>query len=111
MTAEVGTGQGPAIERENFMTLVRWRRSIRLFDPKGRVSDEQMGYILEAGRWGPSGGNTQPWSFIVVRDRATLEAIGQIYMDLAKVRREMEMQFPTPGYQFVNTVPAVLARC
>ena len=100
--------QAPSIDRENFMTLVRWRRSIRLFDPKGQVAEEQLTYILEAGRWGPSGGNYQPWSFIVVRDRPTIEAIGQTYMDLAKVRREMDMNFPTPGYQFVKTVPVIL---
>lgn len=108
MKTDAGTVQAPAIDRENFMVLVKWRRSIRLFDPKGQVTDEQMNYILEAGRWGPSGGNYQPWSFIVVRDRATIEAIGQIYMDLARVRREMDMNFPTPGYQFVKTVPVVL---
>ncbi len=108
MTAEMGTAKAPAIDRENFMALVRWRRSIRLFDPQGQVSDEQMACILEAGRWGPSGGNSQPWSFIVVRDRASIQAVGQIYMDLAKVRRELDMQFPTPGYQFVKTVPVIL---
>src|SRR3990172_6530237 len=108
MTSGAGVVRAPVIDRENFMALVKWRRSIRLFDPKGQVTDEQMAYILEAGRWSPSGGNYQPWSFIVVRDRATIEAIGQIYMDLAKVRREMEMHFPTPGYQFVKTVPVIL---
>ena len=106
--ADGETVRAPAIDRENFMTLVRWRRSIRLFDPSGQVSDEQMAYILEAGRWGPSGGNYQPWHFIGVRDRATIEAIGQTYLDLAKVRREMDMHFPTPGYQFVKTVPVIL---
>lgn len=106
--ADTGIAPAPAIDRENFMALFRWRRSIRLFDPQGQVSDEQMAYILEAGRWGPSGGNYQPWHFIVVRDRATIEAIGQIYLDLAKVRREMDMHFPTPGYQFVRTVPVIL---
>ena len=79
---DVEAVRAPAIDRENFMGLVRWRRSIRLFDPRGRVSDEQMAYILEAGRWGPSGGNTQPWSFIVVRDRATIEAIGTGRMEV-----------------------------
>lgn len=108
MTADAGPVGAPAIDRESFMTLVRWRRSIRLFDPAGQVSDERVAYILEAGRWSPSGGNYQPWHFVVVRDRATIEAIGQIYLDLAKVRREMDMHFPTPGYQFVKTVPVVL---
>jgi nitroreductase len=106
--ATTPTGQAPVIDRENFLALVKWRRSIRLFDPNGQVTDDQMNYILEAGRWGPSGGNYQPWSFIVVRDRPTIEATGQIYMDLARVRREMDMHFPTPGYQFVQTVPVIL---
>lgn len=108
MPTATDTAQAPAIDRENFMALVKWRRSIRLFDPDGQVTDEQLNDILEAGRWGPSGGNYQPWSFIAVRDRASIEAIGQIYMDLAKVRRAMDMNFPTPGYQFVKSVPVVL---
>ena len=108
METDAETARAPAIDRDTFMALVRWRRSIRLFDPHGTVADEQLQCILEAGRWGPSGGNYQPWSFVVVRDPATIEAIGQVYMELAKVRREMDMRFPTPGYQFVKTVPAII---
>jgi len=48
-----------------FGEAVARRRSIRKFreDP---VSDELLSKILEAGRWAPSAGNTQPWHFIVV---------------------------------------------
>ncbi len=34
--------------------------------------------IIEAGRLTASGGNSQPWHFIVVRDKATLRKLGQL---------------------------------
>ncbi|MFP4588482.1 MAG: nitroreductase family protein [Candidatus Acetothermia bacterium] len=43
------------------------RRSVRKFTEEP-VTDQQLEKILDAGRWAPSGKNTQPWSFVVVRD-------------------------------------------
>ena len=34
--------------------------------------------IIEAGRLTASGGNSQPWHFIVVRDKETLRRLGQL---------------------------------
>ena len=34
----------------------------------GKVDDEKVEAILEAGRWAPSYINSQPWEFVVVRD-------------------------------------------
>jgi len=47
--------------------VVEKRRSIRKFKPN-RVAKRDLKKILEAGRLAPSGGNRQPWYFIVVRD-------------------------------------------
>jgi nitroreductase len=35
-------------------------------------------HIVEAGRLSASGGNNQPWHFIVVRDKETLRQLGQL---------------------------------
>jgi nitroreductase len=43
------------------------RRSIRKFKPEP-INEEDLRKILEAGRLAPSGGNRQPWYFIVARD-------------------------------------------
>lgn len=51
----------------SFLDLARRRRSIRKYRPDP-VSDEVLSRILEAGRNAPSGNNSQPWRFIVVRD-------------------------------------------
>jgi nitroreductase len=50
-----------------FMEVVRRRRSIRKYIPKD-IPEHQLATILEAARLAPSGGNRQPWKFIVIRD-------------------------------------------
>jgi len=51
---------------------VRGRRSIRKFTDR-KVSGVQIEEILDAARWAPSWGNTQPWEFSVLTG-APLEA-------------------------------------
>ncbi|MBI2865935.1 MAG: nitroreductase family protein [Chloroflexi bacterium] len=48
---------------------IKERRSIRRFKPDA-VSPEHIGEMLEAARLAPSGGNRQPWRFLVVTDPA-----------------------------------------
>jgi len=55
------------MEYKPFLKLVKGRRSIRQFKPDP-VSDETIQKILETARWAPSGANTQPWEFIVIKD-------------------------------------------
>ena len=52
-----------------FDQVIRTRRSIRQFKPDP-VSDQTITEILEAARLAPSGGNIQPWRFVIVRSQA-----------------------------------------
>ncbi len=56
------------------LRTMRRVRSVRSFRPE-LVSDELLTEILEVARWTGSGSNQQPWTFVLVRERATLEAI------------------------------------
>jgi len=51
---------------------LRGRRSIRKFREK-TVEKEKLYEILEAARWAPSGGNDQPWRFIVISNAVKIE--------------------------------------
>jgi nitroreductase len=42
------------------------------------IPEPTVQHIVEAGRLTASGGNSQPWHFIVVRDRETLRRLGQL---------------------------------
>jgi nitroreductase len=47
--------------------LLAERWSPRGFDQHHQVSDDQVTALLEAARWAPSAGNSQPWRFLVTR--------------------------------------------
>ena len=55
------------------------RRSIRRYtaDP---VGEEDVKTLLEAAMAAPSAGNRQPWHFIVVTDRQTLDALAEVHI-------------------------------
>ena len=54
--------------------VIERRRSIRKFKPFP-IPEEDLKKILEAGRLAPSGGNRQPWQFIIVRASETKRAL------------------------------------
>jgi len=56
---------------------IKGRRSIRKYILK-TIPDELIEKILEAGRWAPTGGNLQPWRFIVVKDQKILDMARKI---------------------------------
>ena len=65
---------------ENFLKLVKDRRSIRKFksDP---VADGDIAKIIEAARWAPSGFNMQPWEFVIVKEPQLKDKIMEIVQE------------------------------
>ncbi|MGD8237776.1 MAG: nitroreductase family protein [Armatimonadota bacterium] len=60
------------------------RRSVRKYK-QDAVNDEDLRTILEAGRQAPSGGNRQPWEFVIVTDDELKQKVadacnGQMWM-------------------------------
>ncbi len=53
--------------RLEFYEVIRTRRSVRSFR-KDPIPEKVLKRVLEAARVAPSGGNRQPWKFILVRD-------------------------------------------
>ncbi|MGC9529883.1 MAG: nitroreductase family protein [Candidatus Bipolaricaulaceae bacterium] len=67
------------------LDAIRERRSVRAFkaDP---VEPDKVEAVLEAGRWAPSGKNTQPWRFIVVESPEKRGQLGQLVTQMDMVR-------------------------
>lgn len=79
------------LDIHDFLNLVRARRSIRAgFDQSASVSQENVQFILEAARWAPSAGNSQPWEFVVVRDEKARREIAELYKKQLKEKIEIE---------------------
>lgn len=62
------------LDAGSFFDVVRSRRTVRAYRPDP-VPDDDLRLILDAARLAPSSGNQQPWRFLVVRDRATLDEL------------------------------------
>ena len=56
------------------------RRSIRAYADEP-VSEEALAQILEAARLAPSGSNTQPWHYIVIRSAERRAAVAKVSHD------------------------------
>jgi nitroreductase len=61
----------------NVLEAIRTRHAVRQFKPEP-VPEEVMLSILDAGRRSQSSKNTQPWQFVVVQDRATLQQLSEL---------------------------------
>lgn len=59
------------------LTCIRTKRELRDYLDKP-VPQECIDAILEAGRLAPSSKNSQPWHFIVIRDKETLRRISEL---------------------------------
>lgn len=68
------------------------RKSIRGYEDTP-VPDEKLNAVLEAARMAPSGGNRQPWKFVVVRDS----------------EKRKQLSAATGGQQHVAGAPVVIA--
>jgi nitroreductase len=49
------------------LPLLRERRSVRAYDDQHELASTELASLLEAARWAPSAGNSQPWAFLVGR--------------------------------------------
>jgi nitroreductase len=70
------------------------RTTIRQWKP-APVEKAKIEKVLEAGRRAPSWGNTQPWRFIVIQEKAEIEKIGKA----------------SGGQMQVTTAPVIIVCC
>ena len=87
--------------------LFRYQRAIRTFTDEA-VPDDLIHQVLTAAIHGPSGSNTQPWHFIVVRDPTVKQAISEVY-------EEARAAGPTPSAggarQPLAAAPVLIVAC
>ena len=92
------------------------QRAIRHFSARP-VSDEAVETLLNAAIHAPSGGNRQPWRFVVMRDAALKRQLGQWYL-AAWQAATAGMEVITQPYrhgaelaQQMATVPVLILAC
>ncbi len=111
--AKVSAAQHAAVNStvQELMSVIQKRRSVRVYKT-GKVSDEQLNMVLEAARWAPSGANTQPWEFVVTRDRKKMKLIRAIYDNEWRQRkREDPVNYKGLKKDYVGDVSVIVLAC
>jgi nitroreductase len=84
------------MQYDDFLSLVKQRRTIRRFKPDP-IPDEYVDKIIEAARWAPSGLNQQPWEFVVVKQADLKKQIAELCREA--LMRSMKMEVGREEWQ------------
>jgi len=101
----------PPMDTENLLQIIEHRRSARIYKT-GKVSEAQLETILEAARWAPSGANTQPWEFVITRDRKKMKRVREIYAQEWRQRKiEDPVHYKGIKKDYVGDVSVLVLVC
>jgi nitroreductase len=75
------------------------RRSVRNYK-KEQVPEFMIKRILEAGRFAPSAGNSQPWKFIVVREPEIIKGLTDTTVKICKLFKAL-IDYRIPGKRWL----------
>jgi len=72
-------------KKEQFLEAMRFRHACKIFDESKKISDEDFGFILEAGRLSPSSFGMEPWRFLVIEDGNLRRDLKPLCWDQAQI--------------------------
>ena len=61
--------------QNDFSKAMDFRHACKIFDENKKIEDEQLRFILEAGRKSPSSFGMEPWKFIVISNKTLKEKL------------------------------------
>jgi len=79
-----------------FIEVAKSRRSVKREFSRRTVGERLLEHVLEAATWAPSAHNSQPWSFIVIREKSTKVRLAENMADAW--RRDFEKDL-TPSIE------------
>ena len=93
------------MDYDSLLELVKKRRSIRKLKPEP-IPDEYVDRIIEVARWSPSGANSQPWEFMVIKKQELKDRIIKLLDERSNLMHKMELvrepelrfKWAPPGY-------------
>ena len=90
----------PKNSSNEFFRIVEKRRSIRKFEDRN-ISENELNMILNSARLAPSAMHSQPWEFVVVKDKDIKSKIRSIYNDARDKKRfyQQDTDFVKNGTQ------------
>ncbi|MGE4398174.1 MAG: NAD(P)H-dependent oxidoreductase [Campylobacterales bacterium] len=93
--------------RNDFEKAMHFRHACKLFDETKKMSQEDLDFILEAGRMSPSSCGMEQWKFVVIRDEKLKEAIRPIAWNQPQITTCSELVAILYKKQMRSTTPYI----
>ncbi len=77
------------MDYDSLLELLKKRRTVRKFKPDP-IPDDYIDKIIEAARWAPSGANSQPWEFVVIKKQELRDKINELMSEYHNIMRKTE---------------------
>ena len=71
--------------QNNFTKAMEFRHACKIFDDSKKINDEEMHYILEAGRKSPSSFGMEGWKFLVITNEALKAKLRPVCWDQPQI--------------------------
>ncbi|PHS39416.1 MAG: NAD(P)H-dependent oxidoreductase [Sulfurovum sp.] len=71
--------------QNDFSKAMGFRHACKIFDENKKINDEEMHYILEAGRTSPSSFGMEAWKFLVITNKDVKAAVRPFCWDQVQV--------------------------
>ena len=114
MLDPTNTGRGETVMHEptkihydQMMEVIRRRRSVRRFEPGRTVPRETLLEIAEAGRWAPTGANSQCWDLIIVDDAEMKAKVLEVFLRQSQRLIDHVKGFPAVKKTYMANVVAI----
>ena len=95
------------IHYDQMMEVIRRRRSVRRFEPGRTVPRETLLEIAEAGRWAPTGANSQCWDLIIVDDAEMKAKVLEVFLRQSQRLIDHVKGFPAVKKTYMANVVAI----
>ena len=90
--------------------LFRHQRAVRAWSDRP-VTDEVLHQVLDAAVHGPSGSNSQPWRFVVIRDQAVKDAVSALYEEAMAEQYQGAEPDRAQDRQTIAQAPVIILVC
>ncbi len=96
--------------RNDFEKAMHFRHACKLFDATKKIKQEDLDFILEAGRMSPSSIGLEHWKFLVVRDEKLKRAIREVSWDQPQMTTCSELVVVLYKKQLRSNTPYIKAQ-
>ena len=95
------------MDYDQVMQVIKKRRTTRVYTTNP-LPDDYVDKVIEAACWAPTGANTQPFEFVVVKDRTAKAEIRRIFQETTYSLKKTDNPSRTSPGNYLENAPTLI---